>query len=133
MLMTGARSLSGVAVLVVDDDDDLRCELRSIVAFYGADAEDADSVRAARAKLERRHFDVIVSDIEMPGEDGCSFVASVRQSPDARLREIHAAAVSARDDAASRRRALEAGFDVFVSKMASVRTIIRAIEELSRR
>ena len=131
MLMTGARSLAGVAVLVVDDDEDLRQELRSVVALAGAEVHDASCAPDAREKLEKHHYDVLLSDIEMPYEDGCALVASVRQSLNPRLRGIAAAALSGHDSVATRRRAWDAGFDVFLSKTASVRAIIRALEELS--
>jgi CheY-like chemotaxis protein len=124
--------LSGLRVLIVDDHDDYRQSLVSVVSFYGANAEASDCAADARAQLARRRFDVMVSDINMPDEDGCALIASVRRSPPpAQL--VRAIAMSARVDVALRRRALDAGFDLFVSKLSSIASIIDSLMALATR
>jgi DNA-binding response OmpR family regulator len=120
-------------LLLVEDDEDLRHELAHVFTLYGAIVDDCDSGDAALAKLCRRRFDVVVSDVEMPNGDGCSLVSSIRQSHDASIREIRAAAVSVRDDFATRSRVLDAGFDLFVSKLSTIATLVHAVAELTRR
>jgi DNA-binding response OmpR family regulator len=132
MRMTGSPCLTGVRLLLVDDDDDLRHELASVFTLYGAMVDDCDSRDAALARLRRRRFDVVVSDLEMPNGDGCSLVSGIRQSTDASIREMRAAAVSVRDDFATRSRALDAGFDLFVSKLSSIGTLVQAVAQLTR-
>lgn len=133
MRMTGAPCLTGVRLLLVEDDEDLRRELASIFTLYGAIVDDCDSGDAALTKLHRRRFDVVVSDVEMPNGDGCSLVSSIRQSQDASIRELRAAAVSVCDDFATRSRVLDAGFDLFVSKLSTIATLVDAVAQLTRR
>lgn len=133
MRMTGLPCLSGVRLLLVEDDDDLRHELASVFSLYGAVVDDCDCADAALTKLHRRRFDVVVSDLEMPDGDGCSLVSTIRQSEDAWTRDIPTAAVSVRDDFASRSRALQAGFDLFVSKLSTIATLVRSVAELAHR
>jgi DNA-binding response OmpR family regulator len=133
MRMTGSPCLTGVRLLVVEDDEDLRHELASVFALYGAIVDDCDCGDAALTKLHRRRFDVVVSDVEMPNGDGCSLVSAIRQSQDAWIRDMRAAAVSVRDDFATRSRVLDAGFDLFVSKLSTIATLVRAVAELTRR
>ena len=132
MRMTGSPCLAGVRLLLVEDDDDLRRELASVFSLYGAIVDDCDSGDAALTKLRRRRFDVVVSDLEMPNGDGCSLVSGIRQSADAWIREMRAAAVSVRDDFATRSRALDAGFDLFVSKLSTIGTLVHAVAQLTR-
>lgn len=80
--MTSEAALS---VLVVDDDPQLLRATGRILSRHAATTM-ADSAAAARALLEQRRFDVVVSDYTMPGEDGLSLLAFVRSLyPDARL------------------------------------------------
>ena len=133
MRMTGSPCLTGVRLLLVDDDEDLRHELASVFTLYDAIVDDCDSGDAALTKLHRRRFDVVVSDVEMPDGDGCSLVSSIRQSEDASIRGVRAAAVSVRDDFATRSRVLDAGFDLFVSKLSTIATLVHAVAQLTRR
>jgi len=127
MRMTGSLHLDGVRLLLVEDDEDLRHELASVFRLYGAAVEPCPSASAALRRLEHQRFDVVVSDLEMPDGDGRSLVAAIRQSSDATIRELRAAAVSVRDDLGTRRSALDAGFDIFVSKLSSIATLVRAV------
>ncbi len=125
-------SLSGLAVLVVDDDD----ESRAIVAEYLANQQamvlTASSASQAYAMLERERVDVLLADIAMPIEDGYSLIRRVRASATAATASIPAAALTsfARDE--DRQQALEAGFHVHVAKPVDPRRLIEAIASLGR-
>ena len=125
-------SLSGLAVLVVDDDD----ESRAIVAEYLANQQamvlTASSASQAFAMLERERVDVLLADIAMPIEDGYSLIRRVRASATAATASIPAAALTsfARDE--DRQQALEAGFHVHVAKPVDPRRLIEAIASLGR-
>jgi CheY-like chemotaxis protein len=122
--------LSGVRVLVVDDDEDVRDALLSILRLFGADGDAVDCADQARALLDEQRFDVLLSDIEMPDEDGYALIRSVRGS--CRAQRIAAAAVTACASGAERRAALEAGFDRVVGKPPEVDALIDAVRELAR-
>ena len=123
------RCLGGLRVLVVDDDEDIREALLSILQFFGADGDAVECAGAARALLAEQRFDVLLSDIEMPDEDGYQFIRSVRRSR--RVGRIAAAAVTSRASTDDCRAALAAGFDRVVGKPLEVTALVDAVRELA--
>lgn len=91
-----------LSVLVVDDDEALLRAAARILSRH-ADTTTADCAAAARELLAQRRFDIVVSDYAMPGEDGLSLLAHVRQCfPDTLLvlfsgADIDKGEVAARD------------------------------------
>ena len=120
--------LAGVRVLVVDDDEDVRDALLAILLFFGADGYAVDGADAARELLSAHDFDVLLSDIEMPDEDGYDLIRSVRRAH--RTCRIPAAAVTARASSEDRCVAIAAGFDRVVAKPLDVTTLLDAVLEL---
>lgn len=121
----GRRALEGSRILVVDDDDDVRDAIVAILCFFGADADGVDSAAAARLWLEVEQVDVLLSDIEMPAENGYDFMRSVR-----RWRGVHdiaAAAVTSRASTEECRAALAAGFDLVVAKPLGAAQLVAAV------
>src|SRR5262249_49892863 len=79
---TGSRpALSGVHVLVVEDDQDARYLIEDTLRHYGARVTSVASVREALAAIETSRPDVMVSDIAMPEQDGFDLIRAVRQLP----------------------------------------------------
>src|SRR5262245_5074391 len=76
--MAKPEILSGVRVLVVDDDSDAREILAVQLAHHGATTAVSASAVGALGELETFRPDVIVADIGMPGEDGYSLIRKVR-------------------------------------------------------
>ncbi|MEJ1962468.1 MAG: hybrid sensor histidine kinase/response regulator [Gammaproteobacteria bacterium] len=70
------RQLAGLSILVVDDEADARAVVAETLRLEGANVAVGDCVRAALAHLGEPgcHFDVLVTDIGMPDEDGYSLV-----------------------------------------------------------
>jgi hypothetical protein len=62
--------LSGIKVLVVDDDEDARDVLKVTLNKYGAEVMTAADAARALDTLASEKVDVLVSDINMPGMDG---------------------------------------------------------------
>src|SRR5262249_25346323 len=75
--------LAGVRALVVDDEDDARELVKTVIAQYGADVVVSRSAAEAFALIattpEQRPPDVIVTDLSMPDEDGYSLLQRVRE------------------------------------------------------
>jgi CheY-like chemotaxis protein len=92
--------------------------------------EEAASAAEAADALERSRFDVLVSDLAMPDEDGFSLVRRLRARPDAAGGRIPAAALSAHARAEDRARALLAGFDVHVGKPVDLSELAAVVREL---
>lgn len=112
--------LRGRAFLVVEDEDDAREMLASMLRSCGGLVTCVGSVREALAKLEERKVDLVLSDISMPGEDGYSLIRKIRALPDETLRRVPAVALTAYASRADRTRALAEGFSAHVAKPVDV-------------
>jgi CheY-like chemotaxis protein len=113
----GAR-LDGLKVLIVDDDPDALDLTSTIVAGAGAGAQICASASEGLALLKAWRPDVLVSDIEMPGEDGYSLIRKVRALPEAEGGATPAVALTAYGRTEDRLLALSAGFTMHVPKPA---------------
>jgi signal transduction histidine kinase len=108
--------LSGLRVLVVDDEQDALDLMRCVLEECHAEVEVASSVEAGYALFQERRPDILVSDIAMPREDGCELVRRVRALSPERGGAVPAVALTALAGEAERRRAIGAGFQRFVTK-----------------
>ncbi|MDX2052832.1 MAG: PAS domain-containing protein [Polyangiaceae bacterium] len=127
------RALDGLRILVVDDEADARELLALILRNSGAIAVEAVSASQGLAELETGNFDVLVSDIGMPGEDGYTLMRKVRALDDAMLSGIPALALTAYARAEDRRRALGAGFQMHMTKPMDPKHLVAVIAQLAGR
>jgi len=124
------QPLTGVKVLIVDDDPDAREVVSVALAECGAQPAAAASAREALRVLEEVHPDVLVSDIGMPGEDGLSLIKRVR-ALDSRLAAVPAVALTAYAGEDDERRALAAGFQRFVAKPVALEELAAVVRQLA--
>ena len=108
--------LDGLRVLIVDDDQDARDLALAILAGAGASVKMCASAGEALDTLSQWRPDVLVSDIEMPGEDGYSLIRKVRALNGADGGRIPAIALTAYGRMDDRARSLAAGFTMHVPK-----------------
>ncbi|HYO77728.1 MAG TPA: ATP-binding protein, partial [Thermoanaerobaculia bacterium] len=108
-------SLEGMAILVIDDEAMTREVVSAMLRRSGADIATAESVREAHQVLTRFRPHIIVCDVAMPGEDGFTFLRSLRAGP-ADLAQIPVIALTAFGRPEDRDRALASGFDAFLTK-----------------
>ncbi|HEY7516963.1 MAG TPA: PAS domain S-box protein [Methylomirabilota bacterium] len=120
--------LDGVRVLVVDDEPDARALLGTVLEQCGAAVAAVPSAAAALAALARERYDVLLSDISMPEEDGYQLMRKVRTVAP----RLPAAAVTAFARAEDRDAALAAGFQLHVAKPVEPVALARAVESLVR-
>jgi two-component system, chemotaxis family, CheB/CheR fusion protein len=125
--------LSGLHVLVVEDDDDSRESLVRIVQQYGASARGAASAREAITALDAALPDVLVSDIGMAVEDGYDLIREVRKRPAGQGGTLPALAVTAYGGEGDRRKAAAAGFQAHVVKPVAPAELVTAIGRLAGR
>ena len=125
--------LEGLRVLLVDDDDDGRSVLRTLLETCGIVVRDVHSADAALAEIEVFRPDVLVSDIGMPHTDGYELVQSVRALKDEKLAAVPAIALTAYSSSADRTRALVSGFNRHLSKPVEPRELLSAVTDLSGR
>jgi len=106
--------LSGVRVLVVDDEADARTTLGAILEQFGAEPTIVGSAADAFDQISRDCPDVLLSDVAMPGEDGYTLIRRIRATVDAN--GLPAAALSAYVGEDSQAHALDAGFQAYLPK-----------------
>ncbi len=111
-----APQLDDLRVLVVDDEADSRDLLREVLEYCGSQVTLAGSAAEALAALEKEVFDILISDIGMPDEDGYMFIGKVRSLPKEKGGNIPAIALTAYARTEDRVRALMSGFQVHLPK-----------------
>ncbi|MDP8932812.1 MAG: ATP-binding protein, partial [Cyanobacteriota bacterium] len=111
-------SLDGLQILVVDDEPDTRDLLKFVLEKYGAEVLTVASARAAMAALTENpgRYDVLISDIGMPEENGYFLIRQVRALAAEAGGKIPAAALTAYASEQEEERAIEAGFQTHIAK-----------------
>ena len=127
------EDLTGILVLVVEDDHDTRELVRDLLAERGATVIDVGSAREALAILEQRTPDLILSDVAMPEQDGHAMMRQIRSRPLESGGWIPAVAVTALARDEDQWEALAAGFQAHVSKPIDPPTLVRVVARLCTR
>jgi len=125
-------SLSGISVLVVDDDPDARLTLERILHDAGADVAAVDSAAAALVLVDRKLPDVLVSDIGMPEMDGYEMLKQIRGLP-GRASILPAIALTAFARPKDRINALRAGYAAHITKPADPSLLIATVAAIAPR
>jgi PAS domain S-box-containing protein len=127
-------SLAGLHILVLDDEPDARLLLTTILRGQQAEVTAVASVEEALATLPWLKPDLIVSDIEMPREDGFSFIRRLRADEAERHEKwTPAIALTAHTQLGDRLQALTAGFQAHVAKPTDPVELIAVISSLAGR
>lgn len=124
-------SIDGLRVLLVDDHADVLEAHARLLAGRGAEVVAVDSGEAALARLREQAFDVLLSDLGMPGMGGYELIRLVRGQLNLGPERLGAAAVTAYVREADCDAALEAGFQRCLHKTASPRRLARTVAELA--
>ena len=138
--MPQTAKIEGVRALVVDDEAGARELLVATLEQYGLLVMGVDSTAAALAALESQFgdqasepFDILISDIRMPGADGYELIQRVRAHADERVSRIRAIALTAYARTEDRKRALRAGFQMHVPKPVDEEELTTVIAALTDR
>lgn len=124
-------TLEGVHALVVDDEEDARTLLKTVLEEFGARVTLAASVKEALAAIASEPPTVIVSDIGMPNQDGYDLIREVRKLPPERGGNVPATALTAYARAEDRRRTIDAGFTMHVSKPVDPAELVAVVASLT--
>ena len=116
-------------ILVVEDDSDLNRSVCSFLNQSGYEATGCLDANAAYDAMYEKMFDLIVSDIMMPGIDGFEFAKTVRSLNE----EIPILFMTARDDLASKQRGFRMGVDDYMVKPIDLDELFLRIGALLRR
>jgi signal transduction histidine kinase len=122
--------LSGVKVLVVDDEQDNLDIITYVLEDVGAVVTAVSTAAAALEQLSSFQPDVLVSDIGLPEMDGYALIQKVQALTTQQGKVIPAIALTAYAGEANQRQALEAGFQVHLSKPVDPGELIAAIAKL---
>jgi len=128
-----AIDLSGLHVLVVDDEADARDLLRRLLEDCGASVRTAEGALAALAAIDSQRPDLLVSDIGMPDIDGYELLRRVYAATPGDAKRIPAIALTAFARSEDRVRALRAGFAVHVSKPVEPSEIVATVASVMGR
>ena len=126
----GAVRLDGIHVLLVEDDDDSRKLLSTMLKRYGARVTAAKSAADALRMVEEDVPDILISDIGMPDEDGYEFIRKLRGMPPEKGGRTPAIALTGYASRKDRERALEAGYHQHIAKPIEQADMIAAIAAL---
>ena len=126
--MTG-KALESAKLLLVDDEEPVLRALERILGRKGYDCTLAEDVSSARQKLAEETFDLVLSDMNMPGESGLDLVKSiVAEHPDTAT-----VMCTGLDDAELARNAIEIGAYGYIVKPFEANEILIAVMNALRR
>ena len=127
---TEAPDLSGLRVLVVDDDPDTLEILQLMLSQYGAEVRTAASVVEALKTFLVWKPAVLVSDIGMPNEDGYSLIGKIRNLSPEQGGNVPAAALTTYVRERDKLQTIAAGFQTHITKPVEQATLAEAVAEL---
>src|SRR5690606_12715520 len=125
--------LTGIKVVVVDDEADARVLLSRMLGECGATVLTASGADEAIQLLAAEDPDVLVSDIGMPGKDGYQLIEQIRQLPEQMGGDTPAVALTAFARSEDRTRAIMAGYQIHISKPIEARELVATIASLAGR
>ena len=126
-------NLTGVKVLVVDDEADARALLKRLLEDCGAAVDTAGSAAQALERLGVRPPDVLVSDIGMPGEDGFSLIRRVRALAADQGGKVPAVALTAYARSEDRLKVILEGFQAHLAKPVEAAELLALVASLAGR
>jgi CheY-like chemotaxis protein len=125
--------LSGLRVLLVDDEADSRDLLNLVLDSCGAEVVLASSAVEALETIKSERFDVFISDIGLPDEDGFSLIKKIRELPNEEGGDVPAIALTAYARAEDRVKALRSGFQMHVAKPVEPVELVAIVANLAGR
>jgi CheY-like chemotaxis protein len=128
---TGGSGLQGVKILIVDDDPDA-CDLLSTIlqVYEEAEVVTFSSVKDGLSVFRQLQPQVLISDIAMPNADGVDLIQAIRSLPVEHGGKIPAIALSAMVRDEDRQRALQAGFNRYLTKPMDAEELITVLRDL---
>lgn len=126
-----AAPLRDLQVMIVDDHAGTRDVLECVLGRAGADVIGRESAEAAYRTLLTAWPDVLVTDLAMPGQDGYALihrVSTLARRTKLRLRAIAFTALASEDE---RAKALQAGFQIHLSKPVHPAALVDAVRQLA--
>ena len=125
--------LSGLRVLVVDDEESARGLVRAVLEREHAEVQEAVSAPDALTSVETHVIDLVISDLAMPGEDGFDLVRQIRARELPRFRSLPIIALTAYARIDDRERVMAAGFQGYLPKPVNLDQLVALVAQLTGR
>jgi two-component system, cell cycle response regulator DivK len=106
-------------ILIVEDSPDNMKLFRTLLTLKGYDVAGLSGGEGLLETIEAGNPDLVLMDIQLPGKDGFALLREIRGSPFGTVRVI---ALTAHAMAGDRERALQAGFDGYITKPIDVKS-----------
>jgi CheY-like chemotaxis protein len=132
-LAPAPQLLSGVNVLLVDDDSDTLSLMATALKRRQANVTAVSSAGEAIQAIRQKRPDVLVSDIAMPDEDGYGLIERVRSLENGGTKDIPAVAITAYAKDEDRERALSSGFQIYLAKPIELTELVSVVARAARR
>ncbi|WP_138504668.1 response regulator [Nostoc sp. PA-18-2419] len=124
------QQLSGILILLVEDEPEIADLLIFILETAGAQVMALSNAEAAFALIESLHPHLLLCNIKLPNHDGNWLIKQIRVHSNPSLRELPAIAITSYTREFSSDKALNAGFDRFLVKLESPEEIVDEIAQL---
>lgn len=124
-------SLPGVTILIVDDEPDILEITNLILSHYQAEVIAVASAAEGLVQMQKKSFNIIISDIGMPDMDGYQFMQEIRKLSIHQGGQTPAIAMTAFNRPADKTKAIAAGFQSHLSKPVDLKTLLDMVIRLS--
>ena len=129
----GPRPLESVRVLLVEDNSMVREVIERLLAGFGSHVTAVAGAAEALEAMRWARPDVLISDITMPEEDGCSLIRKIRMLPPDQGGAIPAVCLTGRNAPEDEARILRAGFQGFLAKPVDARRLVTMVADMAGR
>ena len=123
--------MAQIRILIVEDNEDNQDLMRFLLERAGYEVTTVENAREGIETARKTNPDIILMDLSLPELDGWSAAREIKADPV--LAKIPLIAVTAHTLAGDRRKALEAGFDTYISKPINIHmfdtTVGKALEQ----
>lgn len=117
-------------ILIVEDSPDNMKLFSTILGLKGHEVTGLPGGEGLLEAVQRTRPDLVLMDIQLPGKDGFALLQEIRRSPFPAARVI---ALTAHAMTGDRERAMEAGFDGYITKPIDIRSFPDQIQQALRR
>jgi len=112
--------MSTISILVVEDDESAQELVHNLLTHYDVNVMSVNNVAKAFDALENNHFDMVLTDLHLPGASGWELLSAIQEAGlDTKLACV---AITAYHSPETELKALDAGFHGYFAKPIQVRT-----------